>query len=218
MPALKVGANCEPQPVTSKVLEGSSWNGSAAVLLQGMSSEVVFAGPQVDGFASGAPGPSSVCRDSFSNGCWGLLSKTVVSCPFFWLTWVRPANLIRTSVGLPGCSSCSCACRNSRSILPSAASLGPQGEHSGWPTNSWPVTSFSSSGVLMRTFPTSEAFGHCASSTDARSNCASLHASRPFAAEGDATVPSGRVTDESFRSGVARFCELSFWGTSRLTP
>ena len=48
-------------------------------------------------------------------------------------------------------------------------------------------------------------------------NCALLHAARPFAAEGDATVPAGSVTVAFLRSGVASVCGLSLWGTDRLT-
>src|SRR5437660_11164126 len=94
MPALNAGANCgAPQPVTSKLPDGSAANGSPGVLLQGMSLEVVVAGPQVVGLASGAPGPPSVWMVSFSNGCGGLLSKMLVSCPVCWFTCVRPASL-----------------------------------------------------------------------------------------------------------------------------
>ena len=50
-----------------------------------------------------------------------------------------------------------------------------------------------------------------------RANCASLHDSRPFAAEGDATVPSGSVTDASFKSGVARSFALSLCCTCPFT-
>src|SRR5439155_2766799 len=119
-PALNAGANCgAPQPVTSKLLDGSAVNGSAAVLLQGTRREVVVAGPHVDGLASGAPAPPSVCIVSFSNGCWGLFSNTVSSRPVCWFTCVRPASLILTLVSCAGtCGSASCACRNSRSSLP----------------------------------------------------------------------------------------------------
>src|SRR5207253_6459451 len=162
MPALNAGANCgAAQPVTSKLLDGTVSNGSSAVLLHGISFEVVVAGPHVVGLASDAPAPPSVWMVSFSNGCWGLFSKTVVSCPVFWFTSVLPTSLTRTldSCGsVPG--SRSSACRNSRSILPSAASLGPHGEHWGSPRNSWPLSSSSISGVLLSTFPTSHARGH----------------------------------------------------------
>src|ERR1700716_2456298 len=119
MPALNEGANRGVgQPSTWKLLDGSAENGAEGVLLHGVSREVVVAVPHTDGFASGAPGPPSRRSVSFSKGCWGLSSKTVVSCPVCWSTCVRPASLIRTYA-----PSSYWACRNRRTILPSAASL-----------------------------------------------------------------------------------------------
>ena len=101
--------------------------------------------PQADGFASGAAGPPLSRSVSFSKGCCGFSSKTLVSWPVCSLTCVRPASLMRT----PELS----ASRKSRSILPSAAGLplplASHGEHSGWPRNTCPSRGSSSRGVLM---------------------------------------------------------------------
>src|ERR1700693_1852632 len=56
MPAVSAGANCEAQPPTWKLLEGSAAKGAAGVLLQGTSCEMVVAVSHAVGWARGASG------------------------------------------------------------------------------------------------------------------------------------------------------------------
>ncbi len=177
---------------------GDSAGGPDSGADHGVSVLFVVNVPHDCGVASGALGPPFSVKVKSPTGCCGDSGNDAVNAPVTGSTVVVPGTLMT----IPEFGARNC--RNNRTRLPSCASASVHGPQLGEPRNTWPSSGSPNTGVCATAVPTCDASGHVAGCVDSSANCASLHACRPSAAEGESARPAGSATVALFRSGVAK--------------
>src|SRR4051794_37106772 len=192
-----VGGQAPPAPSLSTVKAEA---GVAAGWPEyGVRALVVVAGPHASGVASVAPGPPANVNVKCSKGTCGVSLNVAVRRPVCGSGCTEPTSrIVRPKPW---------ASRNRR--------YGSSG--SGLPRYTDPASAAGSTGPSMLTPPVTPAPGHAIGSRLPFANCASVHASRPFAAAGLIVIPSGSVTAASLTCAVASVAASELCGTWRST-